>query len=288
VSWAHGTTGLADVCAPSRSPSVVAELPWLRQLLDRGVVVVATDYEGLGTDGPHPYLVGESEGRGVLDIARAARKLRATRANDVVVAIGHSQGGHAALFAGEVASDYAPGLDVRGVAALAPVTDPTTLFAPVVGPDVRGFVPMVAEGIRAAFPTADVDAVLAPETAAELARADGSACLLATLASFADPAVPLLRTEPETVPSIAEALGRSTAGLTATDVPIAVFQGSADTIIPAATTAAYVARACALGDRVFARVDDGIDHGGVLWSSADALLAWLDDRLAGDPAPSSC
>ena len=288
VSWAHGTTGLADVCAPSRSAQVAAGLPWVQELLGRGVVIAATDYEGLGSPGPHPYLVGESEGRGVLDIARAARHLAPAHASDVVVSIGHSQGGHAALFAGEVAPAYAPDLDVRGVAALAPVTDPSTLFALDAPTDVRGFGPMVAAGIRAAFADADVDAVLDPEAAAALARYDGSACLQATLAGFADPNVAILRADPTTVPTVAAALRRSTAGRIASPVPIAVFQGTDDTIVPAAATAAYVARACALGDRVLAQVDEGVDHGSVLAASTDALLAWLDARLADAQAPSTC
>ena len=36
-------------------------MPELARLLARGWVVVATDYPGLGTPGPHPYLVGQSE-----------------------------------------------------------------------------------------------------------------------------------------------------------------------------------------------------------------------------------
>ena len=88
-----------------------------------GYVVAATDYEGLGTPGVHPYLVGESEGRGVLDAARAAKALAATDAGDQVLVFGHSQGGQAALFAGELAASYAPELTVLGVAAAAPAAD---------------------------------------------------------------------------------------------------------------------------------------------------------------------
>src|SRR5205823_5163003 len=145
----------------------------------------ATDYEGLGTPGRHPYLVGESEGRGVLDAARAAGELDATRANDTVVVAGHSQGGQAALFAGEIAPVYAPDLDVRGVAALAPATEVNTLFAlDQTRPEVQGFAAMVAEGIRAAFPKADVDAVLTPGAEAALHDFDRAACLFTTLAGF--------------------------------------------------------------------------------------------------------
>ena len=75
LSWAHGTRGIADVCAPSRRTDWVQQLPAVRELIAQGFVVVATDYEGLGTAGVHPYLVGESEGRGVLDIVRAAGNL---------------------------------------------------------------------------------------------------------------------------------------------------------------------------------------------------------------------
>ncbi|MDP8988286.1 MAG: lipase, partial [Actinomycetota bacterium] len=64
LSWAHGTVGLADHCAPSRAGVFV---PDLAELVHAGYVVAATDYEGLGTPGPHPYLVGASAGRSVLD-----------------------------------------------------------------------------------------------------------------------------------------------------------------------------------------------------------------------------
>jgi dipeptidyl aminopeptidase/acylaminoacyl peptidase len=120
ASWAHGTSGLADTCAPSKDPGVVSGTPYLRELLDAGFAVVATDYEGLGTPGLHPYLVGESEGRSVLDAARAAAALPDAGASSNVIVYGHSQGGHAVLFAGELAPSYAPDLNLLGVAAGAP------------------------------------------------------------------------------------------------------------------------------------------------------------------------
>ena len=73
--------------------------------MSQGYVVVATDYEGLGTPGTHPYLVGESEAHGVLDIVKAAQQIRETGANDKTFVWGQSQGGQAALFAGEIAAD---------------------------------------------------------------------------------------------------------------------------------------------------------------------------------------
>ena len=121
VAWAHGATGIEDPCAPSRSgTSGGVSDGFLEEIMREGYVVVATDYEGLGTPGPHPWLVGESEARSVLDIVRAARQLEETGASGEFVVWGHSQGGQAALFTGEIAQDWAPELELKGVIAAAP------------------------------------------------------------------------------------------------------------------------------------------------------------------------
>ncbi len=289
VSWAHGTTGLSDRCAPSRSPAAATELTLAPEFLARGYVVAATDYEGLGTPGPHPYLVGASEGRSVLDAARAAGHLAAAGAGTTVVAAGHSQGGHAALFVGELAPRYAPELQVRGVAALAPTTEMATQFtgeAP--GSDVNAFLAMQLEGIRAAFPDVDVDAVLTPEAETALRSLDRAACLLASLAGFRDEGITVLRTDPSSVPSVRDALRRATPGYANTKIPIAVFQGGQDPLVLPMSTAAYVARACAHGERVGVTVYPAADHGTVLTAASADLLHWLDERVAGNPAPVTC
>lgn len=122
ISWAHGTTGLADSCAPSKGGDQGsyggAEL-LIKAWLEDGYAVVATDYEGLGTPTVHPYLQGTSEGRGVLDIVRAARMLSPSLSRNVVIA-GHSQGGHAALFAAGLATGWANDFAHKGTVAYAP------------------------------------------------------------------------------------------------------------------------------------------------------------------------
>jgi pimeloyl-ACP methyl ester carboxylesterase len=128
VAWAHPTTGVVPRCAPSLGMLVFQTMQGLREMVARGYVVVATDYPGLGTKGPHPYLVGVSEGRAVLDSVRAARLLPNNQAGKRFTVWGHSQGGQAALYAGILAADYAPELDLRGVAAAAPATDLETLL----------------------------------------------------------------------------------------------------------------------------------------------------------------
>ena len=75
IAWAHPTSGVVPTCAPSLMPDTAGMIWGLSEMLARGYVVAATDYPGLGTPGVHPYLIGESEGRAVLDSVRAVRDL---------------------------------------------------------------------------------------------------------------------------------------------------------------------------------------------------------------------
>lgn len=133
ISWTHATTGIADVCAPSRdatdSPAhadIDYVYPELNAWLKKGFAVVRTDYEGLGTPGVHPYLIGASEARSAVDIIRAARHLNA-KIGKTWIAAGHSQGGQAALFTAALGPKLAPELKLRGVAAFAPASHIATI-----------------------------------------------------------------------------------------------------------------------------------------------------------------
>src|ERR1700722_20811747 len=122
VAWAHPTTGIVPRCAPSLAIFHFQQMPGLRNMVQRGYVVTATDYPGLGTVGPHPYLVGMSEGRAVLDSVRVARSMPGAGGGMAFAVWGHSQGGQAALYRGILAHSYAPELELVGVAAAAPAT----------------------------------------------------------------------------------------------------------------------------------------------------------------------
>ena len=118
VTWSHGTNGMADQCAPSLDPS--QDVPLANQLLDQGWEVTSSDYQGEGTPGLMPYLVGVTSARNTIDIVRAARSLpRADVSKDYVV-WGHSEGGQTAMFALNIGSSYAPDLKLDGVVAGAP------------------------------------------------------------------------------------------------------------------------------------------------------------------------
>ncbi|MEN3977765.1 alpha/beta fold hydrolase [Acinetobacter sp. CWB-B33] len=124
VVWAHGTTGVADKCAPSAlGLGQTAEL--IEELLDEGYVVVAPNYEGLGSAGNHPFLNLKSEAFSITDAVVAARKYLkgqlGKNVSDQWVSIGHSQGGHAVLGAAQYASRAQ--LNYKGTVAIAPASN---------------------------------------------------------------------------------------------------------------------------------------------------------------------
>ena len=180
VSWSHGTVGVADRGAPSLDSEELAEVGdptgppmivhrkinaaphgLLNEFLNRGWAVVMTDYEGLGTRGPHPYLFGTSEARGVLDIVRAARALHnrdSATGHETIsrrfVIVGHSQGGQAALFAAHLAPTWTTELTLLAVAAIAPASAQERLLLLSLlpaAPDLA-FLPLAIVGALASEP----------------------------------------------------------------------------------------------------------------------------------------
>ncbi len=168
VTWAHGTTGIADQCAPSRLTPGAAS-PLEDTLLKAGYAVVNTDYEGLGTPGTHPYLIGVSEGRSVLDIVRAAQQLYPGKLSNNIAISGHSQGGQSAMWAAYLAPTWTPELKVKGTVPFAPVShleDQTGLLASVNITSLSGLVAMIIRGIDVYDPGANVSSLLTPQAAA--------------------------------------------------------------------------------------------------------------------------
>jgi hypothetical protein len=116
LAWAHGTAGMADICAPSWAGSSLRVEAIPNAWLEHGFAIVATDYQGLGTPGPHPYLATRPAAYDVLDSIRAVQQAFPAIAKETVLD-GYSQGAAAVLGAGALAPSYAPGLDVRGIIA---------------------------------------------------------------------------------------------------------------------------------------------------------------------------
>lgn len=123
IAWEHGTSGIADVCAPSWRGYFSRDRAFLDHWLKAGFAIVASDYQGLGTPGPHPYLMYKPEAYSVLNGLRAALKQYPDTLRNRIVLVGQSQGGGAALGTGWMAPRYAPDLNILGVVATGVVTD---------------------------------------------------------------------------------------------------------------------------------------------------------------------
>ena len=285
LSFAHGTTGLADVCAPSRDAGSFGFLtPALNIFLDKGIVLAATDYEGLGTPGRHPYLVGASEGRGVLDIVRAARQIPDAQASDKVVLWGHSQGGHAALFAQQIAPTWAPELQVLGAVAGAPATE-LPQIAQLAG--VAFFGILLVAGFQAAYPELDLHDVLTDEAVARIGVVD-TECTSDARAAFGLTAAEAQKADPMSVPAWAARVTENDPGHVRTDTPLFIYQGSADEVIPVAASDRLFKRLCGLGQTAERKVYDGQTHTGVLLAAFLDIARWMDARIAGEPATNGC
>ena len=128
IAWAHPTTGIAWKCAPSLRATPTKAIGGLNDIVASGLVVAATDYPGLGTPGPVGYLIGKGQAYAVIDSVRAARQIPEVGGGNAFGLWGYSQGGHAVLFATQLAASYAPELSLKGVAAIAPPTDLATLL----------------------------------------------------------------------------------------------------------------------------------------------------------------
>jgi pimeloyl-ACP methyl ester carboxylesterase len=107
---------MADICAPSWVGYSTRIEAFLNTWLARGMAVVATDYQGLGTPGPHPYMAVRPGAYGVLDSIRAVQQSFPLIGKRILLA-GYSQGAGAVFGAAALQPSYAPELDVRGTIA---------------------------------------------------------------------------------------------------------------------------------------------------------------------------
>lgn len=294
VAWAHPTTGVVPHCAPSLAIFVFQQMAGLRQLIEQGAVVAATDYPGLGTAGPHPYLVGDSEARAVIDSVRAARSLPGVGDGNSFAVWGHSQGGQASLFTGLIAKTYAPELRLVGVSAAAPATSLVTLM----GDDFKSsggknLTAMTLWSWSRVY-GAPIDKVVVPEAMPTVDRLSNEC-----IESIFDI---LERRQTEkpleqhflSVPSIATVepwrslAMRNTPGTLSPQIPLFLAQGTTDNIVRPEVTRAYMQRQCKAGGKVAMMWVPNVGHGFVARDSADAAVAWMMDRFAGRPAPSDC
>lgn len=299
IAWHHGTTGFDRTCAPSLAsdPFGSGAMFVLDDLIQQGWALVATDYTGLGTEGPHPYLIGEDSARAELDAVRAARDLDGVRLSDQTVAWGHSQGGGAALWSAAIAEDYAPDVPLSGTVALAPASDLTGLVQGL--PEVTGgsvFASFVISAYSDIYPDVSfrryirpgADVTVQQMASRCLAAPDMLVSVLTLLALSDDPKI--LAADPTTGP-LGDRLAQNIPPAAPAGIPVLLGQGRADELIGFDTQRHYAAKMCAGGGAVDFRGYDGLGHLELVRPTSPAIaeaLQWTADRLAGERIEGAC
>ncbi|MEV7426409.1 alpha/beta fold hydrolase [Streptomyces sp. NPDC091212] len=289
VAYAHGASGAGRGCAPS----LMKDLQYgehLRSIVRAGYAVVAIDYAGLGTDGRHEFLSKRAAAHDVVNSLPAARAAVRGLGSEWV-ALGHSQGGHAALAAGELMTERErqgrPDRGYRGLVALAPASDLTKLFARTAQmPGASGVVPLIVAGVAATdAPGFHPSQVLTPAATARLhtLRTD---CINVVQASYGDlTGDALIRSGAEH--RIEPYLRRNESGTLPISGPVLIQQGTADALTTPTDTAELVARLCRKGATVEYRTYEGLDHDVVMPVQPDTM-SWIGARFAGHAAPRTC
>lgn len=298
LAWAHGTTGVADTCAPSDDypggplhgyQNIVDKAldPWLA----RGYAVVAPDYQGLGTPGGHPYMNAASQLHTVVDAVRAGHRLSPGSLSPNWLVMGHSQGGAAALAVAARGQADAPKLNLRGAVALAPggygYADIAeyALEHPHPAPGVAAFFPIVLLGASAADSAIHPDKLVSSDMQPLLNKAR-SRCLSELRNEIDETPEHVFKDNANLKPLLGYLKQQDIRHMSPT-VPVLFVQGEADQLVDPRGTKAYYGQLCQAGKTAYY-------HGIADGSHRDALRQspqWTDQflaQLAGHDRMKSC
>jgi len=295
IAWTHGLIGIAKRCAPSLGNTNFTLIPALDDVVRRGYTVVAPDYPGLGSDMVHPVLVGTSEGKSTLDAVRAARGIPEAEAGSRFAVWGESQGGHAALWTGQLWSSYAPDLQLVGVAAIVPPTDLHRNFKEGSDARVRALLTAYTATSWSRYYGASMS-ILGPRSVQNvMTRLADNNCVnfdakpkLGTIIGIVIAQRAIRNLDLGTKQPWGRLMRENSPSAAAIKVPALIATGTGDTIVAPAVVRDFARAACASGKTVrFISVPAG-EHGTVARTEAETTLGWIDARFAGGRAPSNC
>jgi acetyl esterase/lipase len=309
VAWAHGTTGVADGCAPSKDYQNNGDAAVIQALLDAGFAVIAPDYEGLDAPGVHPYYNRNSHAQSMLQAVKAAQDVPLLTLSKRWAVLGHSQGGHAALATAQSASELGNGFDLRATVAIAPGSDLAAssdiTFALIdelaaagnlegaaqVLTSINYLGAMFALGLQAAETSFDPNVLLGSQLAKLLdgARTDSN-CFqfgpslendlrahFAAGGSFANYGG--IKRDWYKTPGLQAKLDANAVGRVKWPSPTLVIQGTDDFVVPFAVTSALIDSMQALGTPV-TRVDvKGGGHNDVVLGQLPEAIAFIQSRM---------
>lgn len=299
LTWTHGTVGLAAICGPSRDTAqgpeheyIAAIQPLLDKAVAGGYAVVATDYQGLGVEGFHPFFQGVPNARNALDIIRAAREIEPSVGTTYAV-MGHSQGGQADLFTAATGPSYAPEFKLVGNVAMAP------------GSNIKGRLDAVRTSAKTELalpyvlyvltsyahvdPVIDIARILTGEAKSHLPDLHKGCMTAALTKGYWSTAIARDQFQPEPDLSAFLAMGkRNEPGTLDIKVPTLILQGTGDQTVRPPDTDMLARELCAKGNVLTYKVFPGESHDGVMAAGAADALAFLADRFAGKPAAGNC
>ncbi|MGQ4615216.1 lipase family protein [Nocardia sp. R7R-8] len=320
VSYAVGTKGQGDQCAPSKLLAqfiqyqppfdVIVEYDVLAiyTLLARGMSVVVTDYHGLGTPDVHDYLNRKSQAYAVLDAARAALQLPGTSLNpgSPVVLYGYSQGGMASAGAAELQPSYASDLNVRGAYVGGPVVDDEYFIAfndgrAPLGPAFA----WILNGIAADYPETrpvldaelnDTGKAIMRESMDKCAVPLGLAQQFPNTSQWTTSGQPLNAVIDQS-PVLKAAFNDQRVGTLTPGVPVLIASNQADEGAPYVPVRELASSWCGGGAPIqldanaeIPSVITGlrVTHVLTFFPSLGASQDWMNERLAGQPTASNC
>ncbi len=300
-----GTTGLSEECAPSLEvPSVSNWGDYPAHMLSyatQGYIAILPDPVGFNDPERVPrYFIAEASAHVLLDAARAVYNFfeeaeLAVRPAEAVFMAGYSQGGHAVFAASDYAASYAPDVPLRGVIGYGPTTDVADMLLanPYFGPYLVYAYSQVYGGDR-------VDP-------AELLQAHFAQSLEAdVLGHCVDEIFNYYGADPQAIysPGFLEALRthdfegdyasfggllvENSSGLTGSDVPALILQGTSDTVVFPSEQEAFIAQACAAGERITYVSYANVDHFQTRQFGYRDTLSWIQGVLGGSEPRSDC
>lgn len=289
LAWAHGTTGITHGCAPSQSPDLFGDAPTVTSFVRAGFAVAVTDYEGLGDEGEHPYLEPRTAAYNVIDAVRALRNLYPT-VGTRWVAIGPSQGGQAAWAVNEFNRFYGAGLDLLGTVALSPAVELSELadraMAGTLTESQLALFPMLIAGLSTYDPSVRADHFLRGRVAGlrQSLIGCGPRPLSAHAAVLNADEVGPTSIRDENV--LRDALRRIALPQESLSAPMLVVNGLRDdTVVPDWVSVA-VKRSCRGGGIIEHVEIPTAGHNDL--GDTELIAAWIGNRFAGAPAPSTC
>ncbi|MGS0897324.1 alpha/beta hydrolase [Burkholderia stagnalis] len=298
IAWTHGTVGIADICAQSFRQRSDRDKAYLGAMLAQGYAVVATDYEGLGTPGPHPYLVHRAEAYGALDAVRAALSALPGVLANKVVAVGQSQGSGATIATLQYASGYAPDVHVVGGVATGvyfPLVGPGAAPSPPVGSGDAGNSVYLLLAIRGTGTLVDPGFDFRPyvsDRALPIYDAATTSCLDALdaqqQANGVDQTNYLKASPPaDKIGAIVTATSTQLAGFSL-KVPLFTGSGLADTTTPPSNAYAFISTACSLGAPIEWHYYPGETHDSTVNASLVDSLPFIRKVMTGQPVTGNC